>query len=355
VTLPSSGFNPADIEGSLPTEPGFLESEAHIVDDPLRGETYMEGPAPEQSTSALKGRPFPSYRGEPKIDFGGEGVAPKPVRTGFGYDNKGGPYTAFDTKYYQNLGNPSFDESLSGPVTPSDETATPSGGSPSQIVTQEAKTDYFGNQQGSPWEETRFRAYDRFYANQRASANPEYLFLTTPPSYQGPVTQTKTTPIEGFNTLSSVAPRFITQPVQEQQQELGSVSSSVTLLKQQPPQTMLQNETFNQIQSPDSRFNFITVPSSTWLQTPVSIQQQQPAEEEIPFLFTGESGVFDVGPRNTKPASGWPFPGVLVPLSGRRPGRKGGSGFDYNLKVHDLGDLLSLGSGKSKRKNPFAL
>ena len=355
VTLPSSGFDPADIEGSLPTEPGFLESEAHIVDDPLRGETYMEGPAPEQSTSALKGRPFPSYRGEPKIDFGGEGVAPKPVRTGFGYDNKGGPYTAFDTKYYQNLGNPSFDESLSGPVTPSDETATPSGGSPSQIVTQEAKTDYFGNQQGSPWEETRFRAYDRFYANQRASANPEYLFLTTPPSYQGPVTQTKTTPIEGFNTLSSVAPRFITQPVQEQQQELGSVSSSVTLLKQQPPQTMLQNETFNQIQSPDSRFNFITVPSSTWLQTPVSIQQQQPAEEEIPFLFTGESGVFDVGPRNTKPASGWPFPGVLVPLSGRRPGRKGGSGFDYNLKVHDLGDLLSLGSGKSKRKNPFAL
>ncbi|MDG6968582.1 MAG: hypothetical protein JRN50_03890 [Nitrososphaerota archaeon] len=380
VTLPSSGFDPADIEGSLPTEPGFLESEAHIVDDPLRGETYMEGPAPGQSTSALKGRPFPSYRGEPKIDFGGEGVTPKPVKTGFGYDLGNGAHTTFDVSYYQNLGNPSFDESLSGPVTPPDETPPPrppapeisgpevngvpiGGENPEGLLkyyenfgkSDAAKTDYFGNQQGAPWEEARFRAYDRFYANQRTSANPEYLFLTTPPSYQGPVAQTKTTPIEGFNTFSSVAPRFITQPVQEQQQGPGNISSGVTLLKQQPPQTMLQDETFNQIQSPDSRFNFITVPSSTWLQTPINVQQQQPTEEEIPFLFTGESGVFDVGPQNTKPASGWPFPGVLIPLSGRRPGRKGGSGFDYNLKVHDLGDLLSLGSGKSKRKNPFAL
>ena len=129
VTLPDSGFNLNDIEGSTPVQGrGFLESGARVVDDPLKGETYMEGPAPDQSTSALKGRPFPSYKGEPKIDFGGEGVTPKPVKMGFGYDNKGGPYTAFDTKYYQNLGNPSFDESLSGPVTPSDETMTPPRG-----------------------------------------------------------------------------------------------------------------------------------------------------------------------------------------------------------------------------------
>jgi hypothetical protein len=353
VTLPSSGFNPADIEGSLPTEPGFLESEAHIVDDPLRGETYMEGPAPEQSTSALKGRPFPSYRGEPKIDFGGEGVTPKPVKMGFGYDNKGGPYTAFDTKYYQNLGNPSFDESLSGPVSPSDETATPPGGSPSQMVTQEAKTDYFGNQQGAPWEEARFRAYDRFYANQRASANPDYVFLTTPPSYQGPIAQTKATPMQGFNTLPFVTPQFVTQGTHDQQQQ---ISDALTQLKQQPSPTMLQDNTFNQAQAPNTRPDFITVPSSAWLQTPVSIQQQQPVEELTPFLFTNESGApFNPESQNPRPMDGWPFPGMLVPLSGRRPSRKGGSGFDYNLKVHDLGDLLSLGSGKSKRKNPYAL
>ena len=57
----------------------------------------------------------------------------------------------------------------------------------------------------------------------------------------------------------------------------------------------------------------------------------------------------------TRPKNDVPFPGLLTPFSGQGGSRRGRRGFDYNLKVHGLGDVLSLGSGKSKRKNPFAL
>jgi hypothetical protein len=206
------------------------------------------------------------------------------------------------------------------------------------------KTDYSTGTQADPWKEARFAAYG-------SQDNSGYLFLITPPSYSGPTTVVKSIPVSTQGEASSVRfgafsgheppPSFFMQVPS------GNTFPPGVTQHAPPPQDVVT-------QTPSVTVFPTYVPSVT--QLPAVIPQTQ-QRQEAGALFSpfSESVVVPGMETPTKPKNDIPFPGLLTPFSGQGGGRRGRRGFDYNLKVHNLGDLLSLGSGKSKRKNPYAL
>lgn len=174
-------------------------------------------------------------------------------------------------------------------------------------------------------------------------------YLVTPPSYHGPTS--KSTPISTQGNAFNIGQGLGT--IGSQRTTPGNNGFSIPFNRWRIPQSTSPGTTPG---TTDITTN-IVIPTPSTSTTPTTYQTPKTTQNVVPSLLTQfDENAFALGSQqSSKPTNELPFPGLLTPFSAPMPGRRKKSGFAYDIRKHDLADLLSLSGSQKKGKNPFAL